>query len=363
MKALGKLLKGFIPEYELFNWRAAFHSEGISGMHILRCVLSFLIMMAPMSLNAAPAKGTGMWVWSEKAFSTKEERQKLVQFCVKYHINHLDIHIRFTPDNGIPSVKNGENIRDLILLAGESNITTAALRGNPKMFFSDNQERTLRELGAIIAFSKTLPEGNLFRGVTFDVEPYLTKEWKAKGESQRTVMLDYLTCLSRARSLLNKEASHLWLAVDTPFWWDKNELALEFRGAKKRFSEHVQDVADFIVIMSYRRNTGEIFSLVENERRYARQIGKVIFISLETSHLLKDDYISFWGLPPQELWEVVPRLLEATRADRAIGGVMIHSYRSLVEALENNNPAEPAEGEAVVLKDKRTQVPVAHRLP
>jgi hypothetical protein len=38
-------------------------------------------------------------------------------------------------------------------LAGQHNITIAALRGNPKMFFSENHERTLRELQAIIAFS------------------------------------------------------------------------------------------------------------------------------------------------------------------------------------------------------------------
>jgi len=347
--------------FNAFNLQGLHLSEGIIGAHMLRYTIFilFLIIAVPISLNAAPAKGIGIWVWSEAAFLTKEARQNLIQYCAKHQISHLDIHIRFTRHNGIPSLKDAGNIKDLILLAGQNNITTAALRGNPKMFFSDNHEQTLRELRAIIAFGKTLPEGNLFKGVKYDVEPYLTKEWKAKGASLKVVMLNYLTCLHRARSLLDEEASHLWLAVDMPFWWDKDEFVLEFRGEKKRFSEHVQDVTDFTVLMSYRRNTGQVLSAVENERRYARQINKVIFLSLETSQLMKDGYISFWGLPAKELWKVVPRLLETAKTDQAIGGVMIHCYRSLVEILNNNNPNKPVEGEALSLRDKNINDPVS----
>ncbi len=301
-------------------------------MNKLRSSLLFLLIMAmPMTVHAAPAKGVGMWVWSEAAFATEEARQQLVRYCVQHHISHLDIHVRFSRQSGIPSLKDAENIRELILLAGENTITTAALRGNPRMFFADRQEQTLRELMAVIAFSKTLPAGSLFKGIKYDVEPYLVEEWKVKGESRRRVMLDYLTYLHRAKSRLKEEASPLWLAVDMPFWWDKDTLAVEFQGETKLFSEHVQDATDFTVLMSYRRNTVQVLSTVENERRYARKIHKVVFPALETSRLAKDGFISFWGRPARELWAVVPQLLETAKADEAMGGIMIHCYRSLVE--------------------------------
>src|SRR5574340_96394 len=169
---------------------------------LLRSILMLLIMAMPMTLHAAPAKGVGMWVWSAAAFSTEEARQKLVRYCVEHHISHLDIHIRFNRPHGVPSVRDAENLRELILLAGQNTITTAALRGHPRMFFADRQEQTLHELMAVIAFSKTLPEGNLFKGIKYDVEPYLVDEWKVKGERRRAVMLDYLTYLHRAKSLL-----------------------------------------------------------------------------------------------------------------------------------------------------------------
>ena len=141
----------------------------------------------------------------------------------------------------------------------------------------------------------------MFKGIKYDVEPYLTKEWKVKGKPLNTLMHDYLAFLRKAKTALHEKAPHLWLAVDTPFWWDKDEFALEFEGERKRFNEHVQDLTDFIVIMSYRCSAKKVLSIVEDEMRYAGRIGKVIFLSLETIQLQHDQDISFWGLPKEKL--------------------------------------------------------------
>jgi hypothetical protein len=244
-------------------------------------------------------------------------------------------------DSSKPILKDAEAFKALITLAGQHNITIAALRGNPRMFFSENHERTLRELQAIIAFSETLPEDTLFKGIKYDVEPYCTKEWKAGGTHLTPMMHDYLTLLRKARSVLDKEAPDLWLAADTPFWWDKERFALEFEGKRKRFNEHVQDLTDFITIMSYRRSSRKVLDCVEDERRYAQHIKKVIFPSLETVKLERDPHVSFWGLPNEELWKVIPELLEAAKRDPSIGGVMIHCYRSLFEKINNDTSSKP----------------------
>ena len=307
---------------------------------LIICLLVSTLGM-PLSLNAEQRKGLGMWVWSSSSFLTQEARQQLVEFSVKHRITHLDVHVKMTHDSIKPALKDAEAFKDLIALAGEHNITTAALRGNPKMFFSENHERTLRELRAIVAFSETLPEDTLFKGIKYDVEPYCTKEWKAEGTPVYPMIHDYLTLLRKARSVLEKEAPGFWLAVDTPFWWDKDRFALEFEGKRKPFNEHVQDLTDFITIMSYRRSSQKILDCVESERRYAQRIKKVIFPSLETVQLERDPHVSFWGVPNEEFWEVVPELLEAANRDPAIGGVMIHCYRSLFEKLNNDPPYKP----------------------
>ena len=196
---------------------------------------------------------------------------------------------------------------------------------------------------AIIAFSETLPGDAQFKGIKYDVEPYCAKDWKAEGTTLGDAMRDYLAFLLKARTVLNQEAPRLWLAADIPFWWDKDEFVLDFEGEKKRYNEHVQDLTDFIVIMSYRRSAREVLNSVERERTYAERIHKFIYPSLETIQLQQDPRISFWGVPNEEFWKVVPQLLEAAEGDPAIGGVMIHCYRGLVEKFSKDRPKKPVQ--------------------
>ncbi len=144
-------------------------------------------------------------------------------------------------------------------------------------------------------------------------------------------MYDYLTLLGKARSVLDKEAPHLRLTVDTPFWWDKDKFVLEFDGKRKRFNEHVQDLTDSITVMSYRRSYRKILDCVEDERKYAQRIKKIVFPSVETVELKQDPHVSFWGVPNEEFLRVVPELLEEAKKDPALGGVRIHCYRSLFQ--------------------------------
>jgi hypothetical protein len=309
------------------------------GIPIFRpLLLAFLLLALPIGLKAETGKRIGMWVWSESSFSTQEARQRLIQFCLKHDIRHLDVYTRISQDPDQPTLPDAEALRDLIFAAGQHHITIAGLRGHPRMFFPENQEQTLRELRALIAFSRTLPEDALFKGIKYDVEPYCTKEWKTDQSAHQAIMRDYLSFLRRARSLLREEASRLSLAVDTPFWWDKDEYLLEFGGKIKRFSEHIQDLTDYIVIMSYRRNTRMVLNCVDDERMYARRIHKVIFPSLETVRLKQDPEISFWGLPQGQVWDTASQLLEEASKDPAMGGVMIHCYRSLSEKLDEDTP-------------------------
>ena len=295
----------------------------------------------PLASFGEQRKTLGMWVWSRSSFATEEARHQLVQFCVEHRIRHLDVHVTMTHDGDNATLKDAEAFKDLIMLATQHGITIAALRGNPKMFFSENHDRTLRELRAIIAFSRTLPPRTSFKGIKYDVEPYATKEWKGGETLLYPVILDYLTLLRGARSTLDKEASQLWLAVDTPFWWDKDRFAVEFEGKRKRLSEHVQDLSDFVTIMSYRRSSRKILDCVAEERRYAQRIRKFIFPSLETIKLEQDPHISFWGVPKEEFWKVIPELMDEAECDPAIGGVMLHCYRSLFEKFNNSAPFPP----------------------
>jgi hypothetical protein len=105
---------------------------------LITTTLLILALNVPRSLNAAEAKGLGMWVWSDTSYRTEDARQRLVRFCLKHCIKHLDVHIGVTHDSGTPVLNHAAAFRELIALAGRHKITTAALRGHPKMFFQEN---------------------------------------------------------------------------------------------------------------------------------------------------------------------------------------------------------------------------------
>jgi hypothetical protein len=311
-------------------------------MRILIAFLITAILALPLPAGSEAKKSLGMWVWANSSFVTDEARQQLVAFCAEHRITHLDVHADLVNKDGRVILKNAEALQDLIALAGQRNITTAVLRGSPKMFFSENHEQTLRELRALVAFSETLPRDTQFRGIKYDVEPYCTKEWKTGQRPLSTILHDYLALLRKARSILDEEAARLWLAVDMPFWWDKDKFVVEFEGKRKRINEHVQDLTDFATIMSYRRSSQKVLECVEEERRYAQRIGKVVFPSLETVKLKQDSHVSFWEVPNEEFWKVVPELLKRIKQEPAIGGLMIHCYRSLLEKSSRGTPEKPA---------------------
>jgi hypothetical protein len=313
-------------------------------MRIFLLFFLAIILSVSVTLKAHGTDGLGMWVWSYSSFSTQQSRDMLVQFCLQHQITYLDVHVEISWDDKKPVLKNQDALKDLLALAGRKNIKTSIIRGDPRMFFSQKRRQTLEELRAIMAFTKTLPKEALLKAIKYDVEPYLTDEWRVGGETRRSIMHDYLSFLRHARLVLDEETPHLLLGADTPFWWDRDEFVMEFEGRTQRFSEHVQDLTDFIVIMSYWRDVGKVLDSVERERRYAEQIEKIVYPSLETIQLKETPHITFWGVSTDEFWKAVNEIQAVAKKDPVMGGVRIHNYRGLLEKLKGNNPREMGTG-------------------
>lgn len=304
----------------------------------MRMKCTIVIVMAIVLLSGTQGAadedskpGLGMWVWPQTAFDTAVAREKLLTFCAKEGITHFDQHISIEKGSSDPSVENADALAMLVVAARKQGVTVNALRGSGDMFFADNHEQTLRELRALIAFDKRLPAEARLSGVKYDVEPYSTEEWKAGGESQKKVILDYLSFLRQAKALLKEEAPHLKLCVDVPFWWDKREFAVRFGGHEKLFIQHIQDQTDYIGIMSYRPNWQAVLECVERELAYAEEIGKAICPGLETGEIKgEESWISFWNQPQSAFRQTVSQLQEKLSGNQSVRCIMLHHYSSLV---------------------------------
>ncbi|MDG1667770.1 MAG: hypothetical protein P8I96_02415 [Opitutae bacterium] len=295
---------------------------------MMKSIPTLLSLLVTVCVATASTPPLGMWVWKQAHFDTIEARGEMLDFCEQEGISHIDQHVSIR--NG--AIANADALKSLIVEATEHGMTVNALRGDKVMFFAENHDRTLLEIEILVDFNRTLPDGAKLQGLKFDVEPYLTPEWKAGSEQRDHVILDYLNCLARARAYLETHAPELELAVDVPFWWDNDEYVVGLEGSTKRFVHHIQDRVDWIGIMSYRREPDATVRLVADELAYAskQRLTCAVAPSMETSNITgKEANISFGGVPPEQFRAALASL-RATYADNPqVRCIMLHHYGSL----------------------------------
>src|SRR5512135_619197 len=107
---------------------------------LLLLLLLSAMLASPRGVQADGTDGLGTWVWSQPAWATEETRRELVQFSLRHGIGHLDIHSKIEWEGGRPVLETPSALRELIFLAGQNQISTAILRGAPRMFLLDNHE-------------------------------------------------------------------------------------------------------------------------------------------------------------------------------------------------------------------------------
>lgn len=274
----------------------------------------------------------GMWAWKQSHFITADSRKQMLDFCEREGISHIDQHVSIKGG----AIHNKEALKQLVSEAAKRKITINALRGERSMFFAANHSETINDIKATVEFNRSLPVNARLAGIKFDVEPYLSTEWKAGGKEREKVILDYLAFLHKAKVYLNKNAPRLELAVDIPFWWDKPLYEIEFDGKRKLFVQHIQDTVDWIGIMSYRREARTTIRFVQTEVDYAEASGfqRSVAPAMETSNISgKEAHISFAGLPPDQFRAVLSELRKALAGNRQVRCIMLHHYGSLVSYL------------------------------
>ena len=119
-------------------------------------------------------------------------------------------------------------------------------------------------------------------------------------------MKDLLDYYDQAGERIHRFDPDMTLSCDIPFWFDTPTsedglpLAVRFAGQTKPIQQHIQDLCDYVGIMSYRREAvgpNSITALVADELAYAKQIGKVICPAVENGEYPPVPTISFYGQP------------------------------------------------------------------
>ncbi len=283
----------------------------------------------------------GMWVWRASWIDTDQAQDQLLDFCQKYGFNRILMQIHPDNDAKTYTIRLPEELARLIREATKRGIAVEALDGAKDMALAENHEESLNKLDVLIDFNQSLPEGERFVAIHYDIEPYILQQWKAAGESRLVVMQDLLDYYTKARKKLDERGSKMMLAADIPMWYDaktdpKDNCVLEFNGQTKNLHQHIQDICDYVGIMSYRTSAlgpNSVSQHIESELAYAEKINKKVCCALETIELKDTPQITFYDSKPDALWKEVNLLQTKYKNRKGYAGILIHCYRGLRDLL------------------------------
>jgi len=293
-----------------------------------------------------------MWVWHFECYGDEQERNRLIQFSKAQGITRLLVQIHYEANRSAPDSLTAFTIRapdalgDLIQKADEAGIVVEALDGDPNWALASEQGSFWAKFGTILAWNEKQPLDRRLVGIHLDIEPYLLKQFKS-AEKPR-VMREYLELLTEVSKRVKAQDPPLTLAADIPFWYDSREEKdpenniFEFNGKKQYLNRHVQDICDYVAVMSYRQKAvggNSITSVSEGEIAYAEQIGKKAFPSVETSEVKDTPTISFYGTDPSLFRDQLSKVFSTLNGRKGFGGVMIHHYKSFNTYL-NQSPSQ-----------------------
>lgn len=280
-----------------------------------------------------------MWVWHHEWYSNQNHRSRLLQFAEDHGYNLLMVQVHLTGADLQPRFQYPDAFRQLIIEAAEKGIAVEALDGDKDMALQTNWPRTFAILDLVLDFNQTLPENARLAGIHYDIEPYILPAWKQSQEQRDQIMIDLLAYYDQAKARIEASRQPFTLAADIPFWYDNkleegDSCVIEYRGETKNLHKHIQDICDYIGIMSYRqRATGSnsVVSVVQNELDYAEEIGKFVLPSLETIELPETPQITFFSLGQQAFWNTHNTVKQTLGARPGFGGMLSHCYRGLLD--------------------------------
>ncbi len=161
-----------------------------------------------------------------------------------------------------------------------------------------------------------------FRGLHLDIEPHQNPDF----EQNRYGLIYKLIDLAH---ILKDSYPDIKIDYDLPFWLHDE---ISFRGNTRPAYEFMIDIADRAFFMSYRDTAEAIYDVAAQEISYARQSGKIIFLSVET-YSTEGDNVSFYEEGAEKMLEELKRLKK--KIPRSFG-LAIHHISAWKDLRDNS---------------------------
>jgi len=199
-----------------------------------------------------------IWLWDLRKIAGKE--QEVVSRLRRDLFSRVYLQIS----------RDLEAVRPFLREAAAAGIEVFALDGESGHI--DDWSYLADDIRRVSEFNASA-QGYGFAGIQFDVEPYLKKDFNLRRQHYAD---QYLKMASELKRLSDGK---LKLSFALPFWFHK--LLVQ----NKPLSFLVIDIADEVVLMSYRTTYEDLVSSALADLCYAGAAGKPLFLGLEVTRL------------------------------------------------------------------------------
>lgn len=237
--------------------------------------------LTPVTLGPPPDGDPirAIWLYSGTKFDSDTESQAVLDFCAREGVNRIYCGAYAVWANGTSTQK--ANLRTFLQTAHASGIRMEALCGDKDWQYDAAKVRSkIDQILALHTATPTNPDDD-FDAVHFDVEFWIDATWTAAGTEagRQQIARDYLdNVLVNARNHLDASGeSDMEVAVDLSAHFNSASYLpspMLYNGTTQYFVEHVLDLANDLVFMSYYDSASSLLNTTSHELDWASGKGR-----------------------------------------------------------------------------------------
>lgn len=283
---------------------------------ILGGVLLMLTMVLMLAFLPEGSQPKATWIWD--AAQIEQRPEEIVDFA-----EQEDVKVIFLQ---IGSEVHNESYRRFISLATSHGIEVHALNGHPEWALREQRQEGDDFLNWVVVYNRGVSPEERFKGVQYDVEPYLLKTWTKERESIVEQWMEGIRAWTETAKYNN-----LQIGAAVPFWLDEIDHPSE--SVQMPLGDWMVSQFDYLAIMAYRDTAGRSYELSRTTLSEADRQGKQVWVGVELGESTEGPGVSFHKQPLASLTREMKQLEKLGGQHASFAGVAVHSYESWIDKL------------------------------
>ncbi|WP_246021567.1 hypothetical protein [Paenibacillus zeisoli] len=287
---------------------------------IAAMLMTFTLGGTPLTpVNAATTTQKASWLWDTSLI--KQSGSTVLTFYKNQGVNVIYLQIN--------RKLNVSYYKNFIRQATAQGIEVHALDGNSTWALTSQRTQLTTVLKWIENYQATAATNEKFKGIHFDIEPYLLPDWST---NQKSIVSQWqsnvLYMVQRANEI------KLPIAADLPFWLH----TIKVPDGTATLSSWMLKQYNSVTLMSYRDTSDGIFNVAKVILQEGVDLGKKVFTGVETNNTSEGDIISFYEEGANYMNQELNNLVTLTSSYTSFAGVAVHDYlgwKTLVESSVN----------------------------